>query len=264
MLDKLFFGFGNSKLSDFIATFSLPAGFTCKFAKECHSWANRKTGEIMDGKHSKFRCYAASEEAIYLKVRISRWHNYELLKKAGTIENQSELIQRSLPIGRGTVRIHVSGDFFSESYFLAWLNVAINNPNKIFYGYTKCLPYLVKYQKQIPPNFRFTASKGGTKDDLIDKYKLKYAEVVFSPQEARQKKLKIDHDDSLAIRGNKSFSLLLHGTQPKNSEASKALSRLRRVGLGFYNKETKFFNEKIKILKAVINKNKWIFTSLDK
>ena len=251
MSNKLFFGFGNSKLSDFVATFSLPAGYTCPFAKDCHSWADRETGRITDGKHSEFRCYAASEEAIYPSVRISRWRNYEMLKKAKTIESQSELIQRSLPIGQGTIRVHVSGDFFSESYFLAWLNVAINNPNKIFYGYTKCLPFLVKYKKQIPPNFRFTASKGGTRDDLIDKHKLKYAEVVFSPQEARRKKLKIDHDDSLAIKGSKSFSLLLHGRQAAGSKAGNALSLLRKVGLGFYN-------EKTKLLKAGIDNKKWL------
>lgn len=246
---KLFFGFGNAKLSDFIATFSIPAGYTCKFAKDCYSRSDQKTGKMTDGKHMKYRCYAASEEAIYKSVRISRWRNYNLLKAAKTIEEQTNLIHRSLPKGRGIVRVHVSGDFFSESYFLAWLNVAINNSDKIFYGYTKCLPFLVKYKKQIPSNFRFTASIGGTRDDLIDKHNLKYAEVVFSPQEARQKKLRIDHDDSLAMKGSKSFSLLLHGKQSKDSDAGRALSQLRRVGLGFYNEKTKFFNEKTKLLK---------------
>lgn len=257
--NKLFFGFGNSKLSNFIATFSLPAGHTCRFAKDCHSWANKKTGRITDGEHSQFRCYAASEEAIYPSVRISRWRNYQMLKDANTAENQFCLIQESLPIGDVTIRVHVSGDFFSESYFLAWLNIAICNPNKIFYGYTKCLPFLVKHQKQIPSNFRFTASKGGTRDDLINKHNLKYAEVVFSPQEAQQKKLKVDHDDSLAVKGSRSFSLLLHGTQAATSKSGKALSLLRKAGIGGYSL-------KFKLLKAeeLIKKKIQAFKFYDK
>lgn len=253
---KLFFGWGNAKLSDFTATFSLPAGFTCSFAKECHSRADRKTGKITDGKYSKFRCYAASEESVYSSVRKSRWRNYELLKSAKTIEEQINLIQNSLPIGNGNVRVHVSGDFFSESYFVAWLNIAINNPNKIFYGYTKCLPFLVKYKKQIPSNFRFVASKGGTRDDLIESHKLKYSEVVLSVKEGHNKGLKIDHDDSLAINNKeKSFGLLLHGTQKGNSLASHALSSLKKVGLGFYNQKLKIIKNKLNIKNAnVFNK----------
>ncbi|MBN9520832.1 hypothetical protein J0H58_20315 [bacterium] len=50
------FGQGNAKLDAAITTFSLPAGYTCPFARECHSKAHRDTGHIRDGRDTRFRC----------------------------------------------------------------------------------------------------------------------------------------------------------------------------------------------------------------
>ena len=237
MKDKLIFGVGNAKLSKNIATFSLPAGHSCPFANECLSKANRITSKLTDGPNTRFRCFAASQENTYTSVRKARWKNFDLLREANSVENMAVLIQESIPKGFTLVRVHVSGDFYNERYFLAWLNVAYNNPQIIFYGYTKCLPFLIKYKKLIPSNFRFTASKGGKADHLINKHKLKYAEVVFSMDEAKKRGLEIDHDDSLAIYSSKSFGLLLHGTQPPGSEASRAWRKLIVDGIGGYSEK---------------------------
>ena len=235
-MNKLMFGMGNSKLSDFIATFSLPAGWTCPSAKECQSRTDRFTGKITDGKNCRFRCFAASNECRATTVRNARWRNFEYLKKARSVQGMADLIQRSLPFGVQKVRLNVSGDFYSESYFLAWLNVAIANPAVIFYGYTKRCSLMVKYRKQAPANFILTASKGGTEDSLIEKHNLKYAEVVFSTEEARRKGLELDHDDSHAFTGNKPFALLLHGTQPVNTDANEAWKEIKRT-VGGYNRD---------------------------
>jgi hypothetical protein len=236
---NLSFGFGNAKLSQTTGTFSLPAGYSCPFALSCLSKADRVTGRITDGKQTLFRCFAASQENTFPSVRKSRWNNFEKLRKAKTLDGMARLIQSSLPMTSGLLRIHPSGDFFSETYFLAWLNVALNNPNIVFYGYTKAVTYLVKYQKQIPRNFRFTASKGGTDDNLIDDHGLKFAEVVYSVNEAESKGLEIDHDDSLAVFGENNFGLLLHGTQSPKTKAGEALKLLRRQGLGSYSEKKK-------------------------
>ena len=77
----------------------------------------------------------------------------------------------------------------------------------------------------------FTASRGGREDYLIEKHNLREAVVVFSEREAYDKGLEIDHDDSHAARPslrNQSFALLIHGTQPKNTDAAKALQVLRK------------------------------------
>jgi hypothetical protein len=238
-MTKLKFGLGNAKLSGNIHTFSLPAGWTCPLAHHCFSLANRLTGKITDGDNTQFRCFAASQEALLPSVRRARWHNYDLLKAAGTVKKMAQLIQDSLPVNASLIRIHVSGDFYNEQYFLAWLNVALNNPQITFYGYSKMLPFLVKYKKHIPLNFRFTASKGGKSDFLIAKHKLKFAEVVYSTAEAATKGLEIDHDDSHAIAYNNSFALLLHGTQPAKTPAARALEILKQQGISGYGKMDK-------------------------
>jgi len=51
--------------------------------------------------------------------------------------------------------------------------------------------------------------------------------------------LEVDHDDSHCF-GDKPFALLVHGTQPKGSEAGKAISARRKINkFGGYNKNNK-------------------------
>ena len=133
---------GNAKLGKNIYTFSLPAGHSCPFANDCLSKADKLTGKLTDGPNTQFRCFAASAEAVYPNVRIARWHNFDLLKKLNSNESK-DLILQSLPKKANIIRIHVSGDFFNESYFMAWLQVAKLRPNVLFYAYTKSLIYWV-------------------------------------------------------------------------------------------------------------------------
>ncbi len=127
-MNKLHFGLGNAKLPASIATFSLPAGHSCPFALECLSKADRYTGKITDGPDAEFRCFSATTEARATTVRDARWRNWELLREARTLQGMADLINNSIPFGIQIVRLHVGGDFYSELYFKAWLNVALNNP----------------------------------------------------------------------------------------------------------------------------------------
>ena len=223
-------------------SFSLPAGFTCPMANQCFSQANRKTGKIKDGPNTDFRCFAASTEARHANVRQNRWTNFEALKSVGARDAKAmsdvliNTINENLPRNKNVFRIHVGGDFFGPEYFQAWKIVAEQMPSIIFYAYTKSIQFVID-NLPLPNNLIITASKGGKQDDLIDKYNLKYAEVVFSEEEAEEKGLEIDHDDSLAWKSKESFALLLHGTQPAGSKASKALSALK--GKGSYSKNKK-------------------------
>ena len=227
----LSFGKGNAKLGKKVLTFSLPAGHSCPFALDCLSKADQETGKITDGKATVFRCFAASSEAVYKNVRLSRWSNFDLLRSAKTAENMTNLILQSLPKKFDIVRIHVSGDFFNMDYLHAWVNVAKLHPNSLFYAYTKSLVYLIGLE--LPENLNITASKGGKLDNLINKHNLKFAEVVYSEQEAKDKGLSIDHDDSHAMNGKNSFALLIHGTQPKGSKGSKAIKEMKANGTKF-------------------------------
>ncbi len=231
---------GNAKLED-INNFSLPAGHSCPFAKECYSRTvlvptNPCGFGVQDGKGSRFRCFAATDESKYPATRNQRWFNFLTLLEQKNVLSIVALLERSIPNSKwgAPFRIHVSGDFFSQMYFDAWLIVAEHQPQQIFYAYTKALPFWVKRLKQIPSNFRLTASYGGTHDHLIKPYKLRSALVVFTPEEAETLKLEIDHDDSHAYGTGPSFALLLHGTQPAGTPAAKAWSTLKKQGIGGY------------------------------
>lgn len=206
-MNLLKFFFGNKKLAKSVAHFSLPSGWTCPGAKDCLTKVCPLKATLKQfGKG--YRCYSASQEAYLPSVRKARWHNFDLLK--GKSHNQTvNLIEQSLP-KVSVIRLHVAGDFFSQNYFDAWLEVAKNHPQILFYGYTKSLPFLLNRTNQMPLNFRLVASKGGKFDHLIKKG-LNSAEVVFSEDEAKRKNLPIDHDDSHCQRNKKSFALLIHG-----------------------------------------------------
>lgn len=227
------FGKGNGKLSESIATFSLPAGWTCPGASQCLSRAvinENGKARIQDGPHTRFRCFSASQEAQYDGVRHQRNHNLALLKGAKTAAGMARLILASLPKGARIVRIHVSGDFFSKAYFDAWLMVVRQRPEVTFYAYTKSLPLWIARKDEVPANLVLTASMGGRYDRLAAEHGLRTATVVFSEAGAEALGLEIDHDDSLAMRQGPSFALLLHGIQPPGSEASRALQALRNAG----------------------------------
>lgn len=238
-METLKFQKGNAKLDKSIFLFSLLAGHACPFANDCLSKVNFKTGKLEDGPETKFRCFSASSEVLFPAVFKARKHNWDLLRGLRSVDAMTTLINQSLPKQAKIVRVHVSGDFFNQTYFDAWMNVARMNPDRIFYAYTKSVAYWVARLDSIPANFSLTASKGGKNDNLIENYNLKFAEVVFTEEEAEQKGFKIDHDDSLAIYSKTSFALLLHGSQPAGSVASKALSTLRKENKGGYSKKKK-------------------------
>jgi hypothetical protein len=212
------FTHGNKKLPSWITIFSLPAGYTCPAADICKSKAVQKedgSWRIEDGKNMKFRCYAASDEVRNPSPRNSRWHNFNLLKSLDK-EGMIKLIKRSLPPSI-LVRIHESGDFFSQTYFDSWLQVAIDNPEVQFYAYTKSINYWLERAELIPDNFTLTASQGGKWDNLIEEFDLNTVEVVLNEEEAQSKGLELDEDDSHAYNGVKRFALSVHNVQPKGS-----------------------------------------------
>ena len=209
-----------------IYNFSIPAGISCPFAVECKTTAARAWGTITDGEHQLYRCYAASDEAKSPQVRAARHWNFELLRRETEYE-MFKRIQASLPKKAEIIRIHVSGDFFNQKYFNAWANVARLNPDRLFYAYTKSLKYWIDYNPyRVPKNLKLTASWDHSNSKLIQQHKLKFAKVVFTEEEAKILNLEIDHDDTHAYKGDNSFALLLHGTQPKGTMAAKAKNKL--------------------------------------
>jgi hypothetical protein len=217
-----------------IYSFDMLSGISCPGARDCKSRVVIRNGkrQILDGAHTTFRCFSASQEALYTGVYNLRKSNLDLVK---TLVRSPKLLVSSLesamPTNAGTIRIHVSGDMINYAYFKAWCTIALNHPDIILYAYTKSLPFWIKARDAgiIPDNLRLTASRGGLYDRLIDSEGLREARVVFSKKAARKAKLELDTNDYHAWRKlDKSFGLLIHGQQSKGSEASVALQKIMK------------------------------------
>lgn len=216
-----------------VYSFDLLSGYSCPYAKACLSKAVVQPDgkrKIKDGKDNEFRCFSASQEVQYTNVYNLRKHNFDTIRNA---DHMDLMLMDNLPEDAGIVRLHVAGDFFSPEYMWAWWLTASENPNTLFYAYTKSLRYWVDIVEEMPilDNLILTASYGGRDDHMIDSHNLRSSKVVFSEAEAEELGLEIDHDDSHAARPSmrdQDFALLIHGTQPKGTEAAEALKVLRR------------------------------------
>jgi hypothetical protein len=219
-----------------IYSLDLLSGWSCPFAKDCLSKVVQIDGKrkIQDGPETEFRCFSASQEAIFTPTYKQRKHNFEALRKCSSPEEFASLIESSMPKNLGICRIHVAGDFFSASYLAGWILVAKRNPDRLFYAYTKSLKYWVELRHTMPENLVLTASYGGRLDHMIAEHNLRSARVILHPSEANG--LDIDHDDSHAARPDlrdQSFALLIHGPQPAGSEASRAIQTLKKENVEF-------------------------------
>lgn len=228
-----------------VYSFDILSGWSCPFAKECLSKVHQigDKRKIKDGPNTQFRCFSASQEALFPSVYNLRKSNFDNLRKS---ENMADDLQSYLPKNAGVIRIHVAGDFFSPAYFQAWVETAKNNPTVLFYTYTKSLSYWIANRETIPINFILTASLGGRLDNLIAEHNLRAVKVVFSENEAADLGLSIDHTDELAASPsmrNNDFALLIHGTQPAGSKAAKSISTMKRKSVKFsYSREKTLTN----------------------
>ncbi|MEU9744827.1 GP88 family protein [Streptomyces niveus] len=76
------------------------------------------------------------------------------------------------------IRLHDSGDFYSDAYLLAWMRIMKASPEVRFYCYTKEISRFQRLVKQdAPDNFLWCYSLGGREDHLIDLAHERHADV---------------------------------------------------------------------------------------
>lgn len=246
LIDKniclLNFSSGNEKLD--WPYLSLPAGYTCPFATACKNFAAKSGKKFKDGSSLKaasektqHMCYAARAQAQYPGANKKAFSNLSLIMQAqkdGGIDGMAKLIIDSINYagleGSRIFRIHESGDFFSNDYMKAWIEVAKVFSNTNFYTHTTSLQYWLSNKGNIPKNMRLIASMDEENKDIILANQLRYSKIVYSVEQAKEERLPIDYDDSIACCKDSNFALLIHGGQPKGSDASKAVSSLRKTG----------------------------------
>lgn len=121
----------NGKTATIANTFGLPAGkaYSCPGATSVCEKV----------------CYAGRLEKVYKGVRETLIHNWNLLKDANQ-ETMESLLQEMIAEfkkdcdkrnAEKLFRIHWDGDFFNDTYTLAWKNVIVNNSDVQFWVYTR-------------------------------------------------------------------------------------------------------------------------------
>jgi len=245
--------------------FSLPAGYTCPFATFCKNfpakWECPVKGckfkrpaswdkNVKPGPQAEIMCYAARAQGQYPGANIQAFKNLDLLKRVKTKEKMANLIIKSMEYhglaNTDILRIHEAGDFFSQEYLDAWIEVAKKMPQTLFYAYTVSLPYYMARKNGLPKNFKMIASMDKHNEKFILDNGLRYSKVVSSEEEARELGLPIDVDDSVAWGSDDNFALVIHGSQPKGSEAAQSLKQNRQSGLYDKIKQAKKSNQQKK------------------
>lgn len=121
-----------------------------------------------------------------------RFHGYEL-----ELDQWAENWRLN---GGAAVRIHDSGDFFSVEYLQAWVEIARQTPDVLFYAYTKELHMFREHGQAFPVNFRALYSMGGKYDNEVDKDWERHADVFTNMDEmVAQGYTSQDESDLLAI-----------------------------------------------------------------
>jgi len=143
------FSKGNRKLSKNVLIWNLPRLTTCPGAGDCKDW-----------------CYEIKFERMYKNVLPFRETNLILTRSSYFISNTVQYLNSA---EQPHVRIHESGDFYSQKYLNSWKEIARQCPNKNFYAYTKS--FHLDLWTKLPPNFQILQSTGSKWDHLIDKSK---------------------------------------------------------------------------------------------
>lgn len=217
----------------------LSGGKNCPYSKICSSQAVKQSDgslKIVDGPHTEFRCFSASQEVLFKNVYKRREENGHILYLAAQdYKIAANELEKVLPKNAGIIRIHVGGDYPTKAYMEAWIELASRRKDILFYSYTKSLPFWILLRSKIKKlkNFILTASYGGYKDKLITKHRLRSVKVVQSVSEAKKLGLPIDSDDSFAAspsKKNMNFGLLIHGIQPFGSSYGLAVKKLKGKG----------------------------------
>jgi hypothetical protein len=123
------------------------------------------------------------------------------------------------------VRIHDSGDFFSEEYLLTWYTIARLSPQLQFYSYTKRIALLASTRHHMPDNMHLVQSVGGKEDALIDRSK---AHAIIFPSEAALQEagyVNGTHTDRPAYERIVKIGLAYHGVRKLTTENAALLAR---------------------------------------
>lgn len=185
----------NSKMKKSAAltyNFGLPEKKTCPFADKCKSY-----------------CYAGKGFYLFPNVVEAKERRYQATLKEDFIDLMfEEIILKKAE----RIRIHDSGDFYSEKYLSKWITLSLALPHVTFYAYTKSITYFQNIS--LPDNFKVIYSMGGKYDHLINPSSDRHALIYRNDKEklwlTKLGYIDASDDDGLALTDNKKIMLKFH------------------------------------------------------
>lgn len=148
-----------------ILAWSLPPIKTCPCADKCKAGCYGLAGRLMSPSvrtHADY-CLELSKSDKFVAIIDGELAKWSFVKKL-------------------IVRLHVTGDFYSQEYAIKWAVIAKHNPSVTFYAYTKSVSIIKSIADLIPSNLHIVYSYGGTEDVLIDKANDRHV-IVLGPNE---------------------------------------------------------------------------------
>ena len=155
-------------------------------------------------------CYAKQGRYLMPNVRDARRRNLdESMKDSFVLDAVADLGYYARR-GYNVVRLHDSGDFYSQEYLDKWAAIAAAVPGMIFYAYTKNLRLTFD---ALPANLRIVQSLGGLHDNLVNLDRPHSR--IFSTVAAREAAGYVDGNtnDVPAIDGVVKIGLVYHGVK---------------------------------------------------
>ena len=87
--------------------------------------------------HCDTYCYGKHGNYFFGSVKNRMDENYKCSKKSNFVKKMSEQLQELSQAGLKYVRLHATGDFYSDKYFEKWIALARKFPSIIFLAYTR-------------------------------------------------------------------------------------------------------------------------------
>jgi hypothetical protein len=120
-------------------------------------------------------CYAKKGAYTWSNVQPAFEKRYQLSKTDEFVSAINAEILKKKP---DYVRVHDSGDYYSNKYLAKWIQIAKDNPNVRFYSYTNMVDMLLK--ANLPDNYDVIFSDSGKQKDLIDERKHRHTKIFSS------------------------------------------------------------------------------------
>jgi hypothetical protein len=167
----------------------------------------------------------------------ARQGRYMLPNSIAAREVNLDIVRSSLPlferlaiadlkrIPNDTIRIHDSGDFFSQAYLESWFRICVSFPDKRFYAYTKSLHLCFDAK---PANLRIVQSMGGIHDAQIDQAESHTRIFVTHKERKAAGYMDGTKTDRPAMEGRTRIGFVYHGSRPISLAVARYLRKDQR------------------------------------